>query len=762
MSLTVRLLAGTALCLFAAPALGQTSPAPDQPRPAQPRSAQAPAQGEAQQPQTDTVIVTGTNRGVRASVDRLSYSVANDLQTATGSVSDALRNVPGVEVDPQGNVSLRGDPNVTILIDGRPSALFRGEGRADALQNLGADQVDRVEVITNPSAALSPEGTGGVINLVTKKTRRAGKSGTVRANVGTDGRWNGSVSGAYSGQKLTVSANAGYRRNGGEFTDERVRERLDPDTAAVLDTTRFSTLSNQEGGGFANARLGVDYDPNERDRYSLEASYFRFGLKPNGATTLETRTGAGAVTRATERLFENEFYNENKSLRSSFRRKFSGTEHEFTADLTFEQFENYNEANVQERSLVPAGADAFEANRNEIERDDQRLKIEYKRPLGEDQKLLFGYEGYLSDADFSFLRRRGASEDGLTPDPRFSNQFAFDQDVHAWYATYERPFGEKLRAQFGLRLEQVDTVAQSLTDLPPDSPVEDFEPRQTNDYFRAYPTLNLGYDIDDNRTIRAGYSRRIQRPQPFDVNPFPSFIDEQTFRTGNPNLDPEVTDSFEGAFQYRKGQTFYLATLFYRQASGGITDVLIPPETTGGFFELTRENLSESRRAGLELSANGRFTPKLTYSIGLNAAQVEIDPLPGTPLASSRSGTSVGGRMSVNWTPTDKDFVQFSGFMQGEQLQAQGVREPSGIFNLGYRRKIDDRLSLVFTAVNVLDTFKQKVRIDTPTLRESVETRFLPPTVFVGLVWNFGDNNARRRPEPAFDFDTGGGGGGPG
>jgi outer membrane receptor protein involved in Fe transport len=146
-------------------------------------------------------------------------------------VADALRNVPGVEVDPQGNVSLRGDSNVTILIDGRPSSAFRGEARADALQQLGADTIDRVEVITNPSAALSPEGTGGVINLVTKGTRRAGRTGSVRASVGTEGRANLGVSGSYTGQKLTVTGSAGYRKQAGEFTDERVRETLDPTTA---------------------------------------------------------------------------------------------------------------------------------------------------------------------------------------------------------------------------------------------------------------------------------------------------------------------------------------------------------------------------------------------------------------------------------------------------------------------------------------------------------------------------------------------------
>ncbi|PTS87795.1 TonB-dependent receptor plug domain-containing protein, partial [Caulobacter sp. HMWF009] len=169
MRLKVSLLAAAAAtvvlpCAALAQAPSAAAPAPATRPPARPEAATA----------VEGVVVTSDSTAMRASIDRRSYSVANDLSARTGSITDALRNIPSVEVDVQGNVSLRGDPNVTILIDGKPSGMFNGEGKADALQSLPADQIDRVEVMTNPSAAFRPDGTGGIINLVTKKTRKAG------------------------------------------------------------------------------------------------------------------------------------------------------------------------------------------------------------------------------------------------------------------------------------------------------------------------------------------------------------------------------------------------------------------------------------------------------------------------------------------------------------------------------------------------------------------------------------------------------------
>jgi len=201
--LKVLLLAATAI-LSPGLALAQTAPAPAQApaKPAKPADAPTAVEG---------VTVTSDSTAMRTSIDRRSYSVANDLSAKTGSIADALRNIPSVEVDVQGNVSLRGDPNVTIMIDGKPSSMFNGDGKADALQQLPADQIDRVEVMTNPSAAYRPDGTAGIINLITKQTRKPGATGSVKLNIGPNGRYSTGVSGNRVKGKLTLSGDASYR-----------------------------------------------------------------------------------------------------------------------------------------------------------------------------------------------------------------------------------------------------------------------------------------------------------------------------------------------------------------------------------------------------------------------------------------------------------------------------------------------------------------------------------------------------------------------
>src|SRR5262249_37870587 len=151
--------------------------------------------------------------GYRSSIDKRSYDISKDLQTTTGSVADALRNVPSVDVDPQGNITLRGDGNVVIMVDGKPSTLFRRQSMAQALQSIPADQYERVEVMTNPSAAYSPNGSAGIINLITKKNHKPGRTGSIRVAKGSEGRWNTGLNGAYQAGKLTLSLNAGLRHD---------------------------------------------------------------------------------------------------------------------------------------------------------------------------------------------------------------------------------------------------------------------------------------------------------------------------------------------------------------------------------------------------------------------------------------------------------------------------------------------------------------------------------------------------------------------
>lgn len=756
MTFTSRLLVGSALCLLAAPAFAQTAQSaqagPQQRPTAQARPAQRPAA-----PAADQVVITGQPSQVRTSIDRLSYSVANDLQTTSGSVADALRNVPGVEVDAQGNVSLRGDQNVTILIDGRPSGAFRGEGRADALQQFPANQLERVEVITNPNAAQSPEGTGGVINLITKQTRKPGTTGSVRASVGTEGRYALGVSVTRSMDKLTLSGDAGYRANAGTSEGFTNRQRLDTASGKFVESR--NRADSNSGGGFRNARLSADYDLDKTTRLSAELTHRAFEYDGDGVSTYQTDSPSGGLALDYKRPFEISFGNAGTDLRTSYRKRLgqtatsgsaAGTDHEFVTDLILSQNKFNNDQSARYVYTVPALAASAELFTRDVDTKEVRLKSEFAKPFGE-TKTRIGYEGQRQSSDYDNFGARGPTPASLVTDAAYTNKFEYEQTVNAVFGTVEKPFG-KFTVQGGLRLEQVNIDINQRTS----------KVRASDDYFRAYPTVYLAYDFADSSRVRASYSRRIQRPQPLDLNPYRVYVDPQNVREGNPNLKPEITDSFEASWQKRAAGGFYLATLFYRQSSDGITDVI--KDLGGNVFLTTRENLSQSRRAGLELIANGRLAKTLTYNVSGTVQYNEID-VRSTVFSGKRDNTSIGGRGSLNWQPTPNDFFQVSGFMMGEQLQAQGVRKPSGLLNLGYRRKVNDKLSIVLTANNVLDTMKERIETDTTRFREVSERVFMPPSLFVGVTYSFGgqgSDNRRRPQDPGFDYETGGGGGGGG
>lgn len=725
------LMATTALSVFAVTA------AAAQDRPQTPPPAQQPAEEAEDETQVEEVVVQGVRPDILSQADRMSYNVANDLQAQTGSVADVLRNVPGVEVDLQGNVALRGDGNVTILIDGRPSAMFSGGSRADALQAMSGGTIERVEVITNPSAAFSPEGSGGIINLVTKKTTQSVSSGTVRLGYGGEGRGNASISGSRRDGALTIAGDVGYRHQTGENVSSR--ERLRP--GATPGDERRETNEAVNDGRFEakNARISADYDLNARDRLSGELGWREFAVGGEGIETFFRTDGTGAVLDAYARDGETEFSNSGTNARTSWRRKFAD-QHELVVDFEYGENENERITTAFTDVTVGGGADSAERIGGSTTSDEWGVKVDYTRPMGERRTLKVGYELDVENNEFDNFGFRGPSFTSLVAIPSLTSLFRYDETIHAAYGTYDRPFGD-LDVQFGLRLEQVefevDQVTQNVT--------------AERDYFRAYPTLNFGYQLTESQRLRGGYSRRIARPSPQDLNPFTTYVDPQNLRRGNPDLEPEITDSYEFGWQMRAGRTFYSATAFYRDSSGGVTDVV--EDLGNGVVLTTRENLGESQRMGLEFIANGQLPLGISYNVSGTVFKNDIF-VPGVAGA-DRSGTSASVRTSLNWQPTEVDFFQVNGFYNGEQLQAQGYREPFGILNLGYRRKLTDDLSLTLTGVNVLDTAEQVVVVDTPEFNDRVRVRFQEPAFFVGLTWNFG--GGPRRPEPAFDFNTGAG-----
>jgi len=725
--MTTALLFGCVL-FGAAPALAQDA---DQDPPATAEDEDAEEATE-----VDEVVVQATRPDIITAADRMIYNVSNDVQAQTGSVADVLRNVPGVEVDLQGNVSLRGDGNVTILVDGRPSAMLRGASRADVLQAMSGSQIERVEVITNPSAAFSPEGSGGVINLVTRTAQPSVTSVGVRASWDGGERGNLSLSGSRTKDGLTLSGEVGLRHNVSDFESESTRLRPGATPAATITEESLSTGENTNT--FGNARVGADYDLNARDRISGELSYRAFDAENDNTQTFERADGNGIVSDRYQRLQTGGFSNSNVGGRLSWRRKLEGDQHELAADFEVDSSTSERDLDLISTTQVGGEPDFLQRTGSDNQNDSYGFKLDYTRPMGERRLLKIGYEGDLDIDAFDSFGSRGPDEAGLVPIAALTNRFDYEEWVHAAYVTYERPFGD-LDVQAGLRVEQVDFQLDQITDSI----------SVQRDYLKAYPTLNFGYQMTDSQRLRGGYSRRISRPSPQDLNPYTVYIDPQNLRRGNPDLEPEITDSFELGWQMRKGQTFYAVTAFYRDSSGGVTDV--SQDIGGGVVLTTRENLGESQRTGVEFIVNGRFGPKVTYNASGTVFQNDIS-IPGIAGGIERSGTSGTARASINWSPTETDFFQLNGFYVGEQIQAQSERSSFGMLNIGYRRKFTDSFSMVVTGTNILDTAEINAITDTPDFQDRSRVRFSEPTYYIGLTYTFG--SSPRRQEPAFDFGT--------
>jgi outer membrane receptor protein involved in Fe transport len=716
---------GVAVAAAASPSVAQ-SPA-GRPPPAKPPGATV---GE--------VTVQGAPPPVRTSIDRNSYSVASDLQATTGSIADALRNVPSLEVDVNGNVALRGDPNVTILIDGKPSGQFQGDTKAQALQSLPADQIDRVEVITNPSAAFDPNGSAGIINLITKKTRKPGVNGSLRANVGANGRQNGGVSGSYRDGPITLSGDASFRHDSIKQSFERDRGVVEADGRV-----RESEVDGVQGGriNLVNLRGGLDWDIDAKSRLSVELRYADFDFLDRLYERLD-ETVAGTRSRAYDRFARNAQDRPNAAGTIRYRREF-GEGHTLDLDFGRERIGIDNVRTAQGRNRLPGGRDFYDRVTFDALFWKTTAKAEYARPLSDGAKLKLGYSLEADDNDYDNRGARGTGPGDTVPDAALTNLFKFDQQAHAVYGTYERPFG-KLTALAGLRMEAVridlDQVTQGL--------------RAENDDVSFYPSLHLSYALSEGQKLKASYSRRIQRPQPGEYNPYRIFIDPQNFRSGNPDLKPQTTDSFELGYELRRNGAIYQATFYYRDVRDAVNEVV--RDLGGGVFVTTRANVGEGRTAGLELVANGRITRDLTFNVSGNAYWTEIDGRGVGVGGRLRDGVTAAGRANLSWQVTDKDFLQLNGFLNGKRLSPQGQVQPMGAVNLGYRHKFDDRLSAVVTVQDLFSTIRFKSVIDTPFLRDVQVFEPKSQGVYVGFTYTFGGNGGRQR-DPGFDF----GGAGP-
>lgn len=705
----------------------------------------APTEDPAQAPATvQGVTVTGERSRTTRTIDRKIYNAGSDLQSSGGSASDLLKNVPSVDVDSDGNVTLRGDANVQILVDGKPSAQMNAD-RAAALEQLPADQIERIEVIDNPSAANKADGSAGVINIVTKKTRRPGVTGALSANLGDQGRRNMSLTASRRTGKLTVYGGLSIRHDVRKRLYDDHRESIDPTTQAasrshvsrVFETRRFSpTLTG-----------GAEYNWTKSDQLSASFSYNdRFGSPVIREHDTAFAPGGATISDFTRDAPSQE-HEVNSDYQLKWRHSFPGEDHTLELALHQSESDEHQRRTYTDVFAIPVGPNQIDNLAEHQDELTREISLDYSAPLPGGAQLQAGYD---FERDDDFYDNHDTFVDpvtgALTPNPALTDRFHYRQSIHALYGTWKRSF-DRLTVMGGVRLEQayVD-IDQNTTGQT-----------ATIRYFRVHPSLHLDYDLAPGQTLRASYSHRIVRPRPDDLNPYPVYQDAFDYSAGNPRLMPQETHSLEAGWSWKAHGASVDVTGYWRRTTDAFTQVTTyvtpPTPTTPGVLLTTQENLGRTSQAGTELAGSGKIVKTLGFSANANLYYVEIDAA-NLGLQARRSAVSYSVKTSLDWKPTSADTFQLSGTAVGKRLTALGERRPTGAVNIGWRRKLSDQLTVTTTVADLFNTQRDRDRIDQAWLHDTVRRRQLGRIFFVGFTRRFGTG---KKAEDRFDYSDQGG-----
>jgi outer membrane receptor protein involved in Fe transport len=601
---------------------------------------------------------------------------------------------------------------------------------------LPAGEIERVEVITNPSARFRPDGTAGIINLVMKRERAAGTSGSLRGSVGNDDRYNASASVSFNPGRYTLHGSASLRHYARNYVENEERSRFDADGNPLGSTVQQSTTDQKPLSRFM--RVGADFKPDEATKIGVSLDYDNRESSRRTTQRNVVRDGAGTLTRDYDRLRTGEELEGEFEFAFRFERRFSGRDHELSAELRIGRDWEEEDSRFANQFRIPAGAGATDTTEVRITEQDTDLSIDYGRGLGGDAKLELGYEGEREDSESDF---RAGEIDPATGavirNPERSNRFLYDGTIHALYGTYGRPFG-RFGLLGGLRLEQaIVKTNQATTGVA-----------GTNRYSRIYPSLHLNYRLTDAHQLQLSYSHRVNRPDGDELNPFIEYDDPFHLRAGNPALVPEDVHSVEAGYQYDHDESTYLASVYVRRRENGFSEVTRVLDANT--FLTTQENLATSQSLGVEVGATTRLKESLTLNFSANAYRQEIDAA-NLGLGGRRSSLGWNAKLNTSWAASDRLLVQLTTGYSARRLTAQGERHASHLTNLGLRYDFkDQRTSLVVTISDLFNTLRDRTTLDTAALKGDITRRRNSQAIYIGFIYNFG-RSAKNDKQLEFD-----------
>ena len=707
----------------------------------------------------EEVELVGEQTQVEIRLDKRIYNVGKDITVRGGSVADVLGNIPSITVDVEGNIALRGNNNVRILINGKPSGLV-GISGPDGLRQLPSESIEKVEVITSPSARYDAEGTGGILNIILKKQERSGFNGNFNVNGGVPETYRGTATVNWKTKKLNLfSTNTiGRRTSISNGLSENEYFNGEEANSYLFETGKINRERDQK---FIS--LGAEYFIDDSSSFTLNGFYRDNEGVNDGVVTIDelNSIGGSPISTVERKQYEPEL-DESFQISGLYEKKFNDKGHEISATYQYEESAEDELAQITSLQSFPF----IRINNNEevttLESQKRILaQVDYIYPLDENTQIELGYRGTFNtietDYEVAFIENNIR-----TIDTDLTNVLVYKEYVNAAYAQFGKKIN-KFSLLLGLRMEDSNIV---------------IDQRTTNDYTNKrytnwFPTVNLSFEIDEKESITLGYAKRIRRPRGFFLNPFPSRNSITNFFQGNPDLDPASTGSFDFGYLKRFKKFTLNGSIYYQRTTNNFQFV---NEDTGETVVLSGDpndpnsdlvivpvlrrgpiNLSKNKRYGGEASLT--FTPnrKIRLNANFNLYSNEVI---GTYNGfvfdakniswSSRFISSINFGKGLSW--------QNQLFLRGPRVTAQSKSKPLGGLSTAFNKDIlKDKGTLSFRISDVFNSQKYRSDTFTDTFNSYTEFQWRQPTYIATFTYRLNQKKNQRGRRSRYDGDNDGG-----
>lgn len=695
--------------------------------------------------QLGEVEVVAKRPQMRFEIDRKVFDATQDIAAEGGSASDLLSNIPSVEVDNEGSVSLRGNSSVTIWINGKASGLT-ADNQADILDMMPAGDIKQVEVITNPSARYSPEGTAGIINIILKDDRKPGYYGSVKVGADTDGGYQASGNINYSSSKVDAYANLNYRNR--EFKGGGITSRLNTTDNSFLDQTNDSKRQHNNWFG----RFGATWHITKSDDLAFNVTGMTGGGDNSENIHYNSIDSQKNTIYTSDRITNGDSDMKMYNLELNYVHKFSENSN---IDLMVSNNQWRRDGmNIFRQSTVYTDPSQianplYQTQENDIKDKTWEVQADYTNKISDMARIEAGYKGTFQLNASPVDTYTGTTAEDIRQDESLYNRFLYNQDVHALYMTYGGKW-DKLSYQAGLRGEywRVDTRSLDFDQEFNGKASETFE----KDYFKLFPSAFISYALPKNNELQVNYTRRLRRPWGGQLNSFRNISDASNISFGNPELTPEYSHSFELNYikSWESGHTLSLSG-YYRSTDDVIQRIRFL-NTEDNVMYTTSENVAKSQASGLEIVGKDKLFKILDLTTTVNLYYSKLDgfsylpqgaetPVIGDTDESFAWNVRMIANLSLPWGVS----LQGTGNYNSKQLMAQGHREPNYSVDLGLRKSfLSDKLTLSINARDLLDSRKFRTVTAGDGFWQDSENWRGGRRVGFTLTYNFGNMNKKK------------------